>query len=90
MLIYAIYASFGLLSLSMLLALLRLVRGPGVPDRALAIDTAYVVGMCLLILKGIFDGGKFYFEAALVIAVISYISTVAVAKFMLRGDIIEK
>ena len=81
---------FGLLTLAMVLCLARLLRGPMLPDRTLALDTAYVVGMAMLVLLGIMKGTKVYFEVALLIAVLSYVSTVAVAKYMLRGDIIER
>lgn len=89
MLAIVIPICFVLLSAAMLLCLVRLIRGPLVPDRALALDTAYVVGMAMLVVYGIWKGSKVYFEGALLIAVLSYVSTVAVAKFMLRGDIIE-
>lgn len=81
---------FSLLTLAMALALGRLVRGPCLPDRALALDTVYVIGMAMLVLMGITKQATYYFDIALLIAVLSYISTVAVAKYMLRGDIIEQ
>lgn len=90
MLTYVIPFCFALLTLAMGLALARLVRGPALPDRALALDTVYVIGMAMLILMGISKRATYYFEAALLISVLSYISTVAVAKYMLRGDIIEQ
>jgi multicomponent K+:H+ antiporter subunit F len=67
----------------------RLLRGPTVPDRILALDTLYVNAVALLMLLGIVLDTKFYFEAALVIVMLGFIGTVALARFVLRGDIIE-
>jgi multicomponent K+:H+ antiporter subunit F len=86
MLMPAIIAAF---ALAMLLALWRALRGPTAPDRILALDTLYVNGMALLILLGIRQGSTLYFEAALVIAMLGFVGTVALAKFILRSDIVE-
>ena len=67
----------------------RLLRGPTAPDRILALDTLYVNAVALLMLLGIVLDTKIYFEAALVIAMLGFIGTVALARFVLRGDIIE-
>lgn len=79
----------GGIGLAMLLALWRLVRGPSAPDRILALDTLYVNAMALLVLLGIRFGTALYFEAALVIAMLGFIGTVALSKYLLRGDIVE-
>ena len=89
MLTYVLPVCFGMLSIALVFVLARLVKGPSLPDRALALDTVSVVAMATIILFGIWKYSKVYFEIALLISVISYISTVAVAKFILRGDIIE-
>lgn len=89
MLTYVLPVCFGMLSIALIFVLVRLVKGPSLPDRALALDTVSVVAMATIILFGIWKDSKVYFEIALLISVISYISTVAVAKFILRGDIIE-
>ena len=81
----SIVASLGLL----LLALWRLLRGPSAPDRILALDTLYVNGMALLILLGIRLDTRLYFEAALVIAMLGFVGTVALAKYIVRGHIID-
>jgi multicomponent K+:H+ antiporter subunit F len=86
MLMPVIIAAF---ALAMLLALWRVLRGPKAPDRILALDTLYVNGMALLILLGIRRGSTLYFEAALVIAMLGFVGTVALAKFIVRSDIIE-
>jgi len=75
--------------LALLLAAWRLLRGPSTPDRILALDTLYVNAIALLMLLGIMLGTSLYFEAALVIALLGFVGTVALARFVLRGDIIE-
>lgn len=79
----------GMLSLTMLLCLLRLLRGPDLPDRVLALDTLYINAIALLILFGLLLRSNLYFEVALLIAVMGFVGTVAVAKYLLRGNIIE-
>jgi multicomponent K+:H+ antiporter subunit F len=78
-----------LLGLAMLLALLRLLRGPRAQDRVLALDALYVNGMLLVLALGIRQGTTLYFEAALVIGMLGFVSTAALAKFLLRGEVIE-
>jgi multicomponent K+:H+ antiporter subunit F len=72
-----------------LLAALRLARGPSLPDRILALDTLYINAMALLILGGVMVDTVLYFEAALIIAALGFIGTVAMAKYLLRGRIVE-
>ncbi len=78
-----------MIGLSLLLNLWRLVVGPSVPDRILALDTMYINTIALIILYGMSMGTGLYFEAALLIAMLGFVSTVAVCKYLLRGDIIE-
>lgn len=85
----ALTIAFALFVLALLLNLYRLLRGPTLPDRALALDTMYINTIGLIVLYGISSDSKLYFEAAMLIALIGFVSTVAVAKYMLRGDIIE-
>lgn len=80
---------FAMIGVSLLLNLWRLVRGPSVPDRILALDTMYINSIALIILYGMSMGTALYFEAALLIAMLGFVSTVAVCKYLLRGDIIE-
>jgi multicomponent K+:H+ antiporter subunit F len=82
------YAIAGLL-VALALAGWRLLRGPGPADRILALDTMYTVSMALLILLGIRFDTALYFEAALVIAMLGFVGTVALAKYVARGAIIE-
>jgi len=74
---------------AILLAAIRLARGPSLPDRILALDTLYVNAMALLILAGVLNDTVLYFEAALIISALGFIGTVAMAKFLLRGKIVE-
>lgn len=81
--------AFALISAAIMLNFWRLLRGPGAPDRILALDTLYVNAIALLVLLGIHLGSALYFEAALLIALMGFIGTVALCKYLLRGDIIE-
>ncbi|MFC0118534.1 K+/H+ antiporter subunit F [Pseudoalteromonas xiamenensis] len=80
---------FAMLGLALLLSVWRLVVGPSLPDRILALDTMYINSIALIILYGMSMGTALYFEAALLIAMLGFVSTVAVCKYLLRGDIIE-
>jgi multicomponent K+:H+ antiporter subunit F len=85
----ALAIAFVLVSAALLMSLERLVIGPGKPDRILALDTLYVNTVALLVLLGVQLATDLFFEAALVIALMGFIGTVALAKFLTRGDIIE-
>ncbi len=78
-----------LLALGMLFSLIRLVRGPRAQDRVLALDTLYVNAMLLVLAFGVRAGTTLYFEAALVIGVLGFVSTAGLATFLLRGEVIE-
>ena len=78
-----------LLALAMLFSLYRLLRGPRAHDRVLALDTLYVNAMLLILSFGITLGSRAFFEAALVIGTLGFVSTAAAAKFLLRGEVIE-
>ena len=78
-----------LLALGMAFALLRLLRGPRAQDRVLALDTLYVNAMLLVLTFGIVIGARVFFEAALVIGLLGFVSSLAAAKFLLRGEVIE-
>ena len=80
---------FAMIAISLLLNLWRLIVGPSVPDRILALDTMFINTIALIILYGMSMGTDLYFEAALLIAMLGFVSTVAVCKYLLRGDIIE-
>jgi multicomponent K+:H+ antiporter subunit F len=78
-----------LLGLAMLCATFRILRGPRAQDRVVGFDTLYVSAMLLLLTFGIRSGTAVYFEAALLIVLLGFVGTVALAKFLLRGEVIE-
>ena len=80
---------YAMMAISLVLNLWRLIVGPSVPDRILALDTMFINTIALIILYGMSMGTGLYFEAALLIAMLGFVSTVAVCKYLLRGDIIE-
>ncbi|NIZ09339.1 K+/H+ antiporter subunit F [Pseudooceanicola sp. HF7] len=79
-------ACFGL---GLLMNLWRIVKGPNSADRILALDTMVINVIALLVLYGIRNGTEMYFEAAMLVAMVGFVSTVAYCRFVLRGDIIE-
>ena len=88
-LFYALSLSQILLCLALACAAFRIVRGPRAQDRVLGFDTLYVSAMLLLLTLGIRNGQDTYFESALVVAVFGFVSTAAMAKFLMRGEVIE-
>jgi len=89
MLSTAIVIATILVCVSLALNLWRLFKGPSRPDRILALDTMYINSIALIILFGISSGSTLYFEAALLIAMLGFVSTAAMCKYILRGDLIE-
>ncbi|MBX6393909.1 MAG: K+/H+ antiporter subunit F [Burkholderiales bacterium] len=86
---WALVAAQVLLALAMVCAVFRLARGPRAQDRVIGLDTLYVNAMLLLLTFGIRTGSSLYFEAALAIALLGFVATVALAKFLMRGEVIE-
>ena len=86
---WALWFAGGALGLSMLLCALRLVRGPEPADRVLALDTLYVNAAALAVVLDMVHGGQLLFEAALLIALLGFVSTVALSRYISRGDVIE-
>jgi multicomponent K+:H+ antiporter subunit F len=86
---WSITAAQILLGLAMICATFRILRGPRAQDRVVGFDTLYVNAMLLLVTFGIRSGTAIYFEAALLIALLGFVGTVALAKFLLRGEVIE-
>ncbi|WP_373870028.1 K+/H+ antiporter subunit F [Azorhizobium oxalatiphilum] len=78
-----------LLALAMVCASLRMLRGPRAQDRILGLDTFYVNTMLLFLTLGMRQGSNFYYEAAVSIALLGFVGTVASAKFLMRGEVIE-
>ena len=85
----AVVVALYVIGLAMLLSLWRLLRGPSVPDRILGLDTLYLNTIAALILYGMHLKSSIHFEAALVIAMLGFVSTVMLSKYVLRRDIVE-
>jgi len=85
----ALVTAQALLGLAMICATFRLLRGPRAQDRVLALDTLYVNTMLLVLTFGMREASTVYFEAALVIGMVGFVSSAALAKFLLRGEVIE-
>ncbi len=85
----ALLIGFAMVSVALLLSFLRLIKGPDVPDRILALDTLYINSIALLVLLGLYFQSALYFEAALLIAVMGFVGTIGLSKYLLRGDIME-
>jgi len=84
-----ILSALAMLGVALLLNGWRLLRGPDATDRILALDTLYINAAAVIVLYGVHIGRPDFFEAALLIALLGFVSTMALAKFLLRGDIIE-
>lgn len=85
----ALAVAFMALVLGQILSMVRLVMGPTPGDRILALDTMVINALGLVVVLSIRLGVQIYFEVALLIAMLGFVSTVALARFILRGDIIE-
>lgn len=77
------------IGVAMLLNLYRLLVGPDTPTRILALDTLVINAIALVVLIGIYYGTEIYFEAALLFAMVGFLTTVAYCKFLLRGNVME-
>jgi multicomponent K+:H+ antiporter subunit F len=88
-LMYALIFAQTCLALAMVCAAIRLLRGPAAQDRVLAFDALYVNGMLTLLALGIRSRSAAYFDMALLIALFGFVGSVALAKFLLRGEVIE-
>ena len=88
-LISAVVGAQVLLGLAMTCSAFRIIRGPRAQDRVVAFDSLYVNVMLLMLTFGIRSGSTLYFEVALMIALLGFVSTVGLAKFLLRGEVIE-
>ncbi|EJF87135.1 K+/H+ antiporter subunit F [Bartonella rattimassiliensis] len=86
---WGLYVSQFFLSLSMILALFRLIRGPRAQDRIVGLDALYIITILLFLTFDIRSGTTIYFVAALIIGLLGPVSSIALAKFLMRGEIIE-
>ncbi len=75
--------------LAMLFCTIRLLRGPTAQDRVLALDSLWMAAMLFILLLGVRFSSTVYFEAAMLIALTGFVSSIALAKFLMRGEIIE-
>lgn len=85
----ALHIAAGCIALALLLNGWRLLRGPALGDRIVALDTMVINAIALIVLIGMIGGNDNYFEAALLLAMVGFVSTIAYCKFILRGDIVE-
>ena len=85
----ALIFAFAAVAVSQVLCMVRLVIGPSAGDRIMALDTMVINALGLVVVLGIQQGVQIYFEISLLIAMLGFVSTVALARFILRGDIIE-
>lgn len=86
---WSLTISHWLLIAAMGCCLVRLMRGPRAQDRVLAFDALYVSSMLFLLSLGLSTRSPFFFDAALVIALLGFVSSAALAKFLMRGEVIE-
>ena len=85
----AITVTLGLYTVAMGIGLVRLLRGPSAQDRVLALDFLYVVGMLIMLVLAIRYDSSMYFEGAFLMVLFGFVSSLAMAKFLLRGEVIE-
>lgn len=86
---FAIMFAFACVVIAMAFCVVRLLIGPSAQDRVLALDTFWMCGMLLALMLGIRHGSQVYFEFAMLIALVGFASTIALVKFLMRGEIIE-
>lgn len=86
---FALSAALVFLGLAMACAMFRIIRGPRAQDRILGMDTLYLNAMLMILVFGMRTDAELYFEAALVIGMLGFAATVALAKFLMRGEVIE-
>ncbi|MDB5930307.1 MAG: multisubunit potassium/proton antiporter, PhaF subunit [Polaromonas sp.] len=86
---WALPLALFMLALAMACTLARLIKGPAAQDRVLALDCLYLNGMLVMLVLGLIYGDNQYFEAALLVALLGCVGTTAMAKFLLRGEVIE-
>ncbi|MFC4215497.1 K+/H+ antiporter subunit F [Pseudophaeobacter arcticus] len=86
---YATLFAFTCFSLAILMNLWKIIFAAEIADRILALDSMFINGLALMVLYGLALGSEIYFEASLIIAMLGFVSTVAYARFILRGNIIE-
>ncbi len=86
---FALLTAFVVAVLAQIMSMIRVAIGPTTGDRILGLDTMVINAIGLIVLLGISQGTRIYFEPSLLVAMLGFVSTVALARFILRGDIIE-
>ena len=86
---YGLGLAQAMLVLAMVLAAWRVLRGPRAQDRVLGLDTVYLNGMLAIVVHGLRTGSGLYFEAALIIGLLGFAATLALAKFLMQGEVIQ-
>ena len=86
---YVLNIALSLVAVAIVLCAVRLLLGPSAQDRVLALDSLWVCAMIFVLLLGIRLESVIYFELSLLIALLGFVSTMALAKFLMRGEIIE-
>jgi len=86
---YALMICLGAITVSMLLCLIRLITGPSIVDRLLALDTLFLNATCLVVVLGIYWMSTSLFEGALLVAMLGFVSTVALARYFTSGHVID-
>lgn len=81
--------AFGSIGAAIALCMVRLLRGPSIADRILALDTLYISTVALLVVLGIRMKSAVFFEGALLIALLGFVATVALARFLVRGAVMD-
>ncbi len=85
----ALQFAIGSFAIGLLMNIWRIVKAPSTGDRVLALDTMAINGIALIVLYGIFQNTTVYFEISLILAMVGFVSTVAYARYVLRGNLIE-
>jgi len=88
-LLWSLKLALLLLAVAMLCALARLLIGPRAQDRVMALDCLYINGMLMMLVLGIVYASSVYFEAAMLVALFGFVGSTTLAKFLLRGEVIE-
>ncbi len=86
---YALGICLLIIALSMFLCLIRMIRGPSVVDRLLALDTLFLNATCLIIVLGVYWSSTSLFEGALLVAMLGFVSTAALARYFTTGHVID-
>lgn len=89
MMTVALWFAFSCFAIGLAMNMWTIARSPALGDRILALDTMVINGIALVVLYGLFTRSTVYFEVSLIIAMVGFVSTVAYARFLLRGNVIE-